>query len=95
MGHVEKNTTFRHVPKICLPLVHIRRFEAIHPFSDGNGRTGRIPNLVEQGIAQRQTASKILKDLVALKILNEVTVGREKVFINLGLMALLKGDNAR
>lgn len=55
----------------------------------------RIPNLVEQGIAQRQTASKILKDLVALKILNEVTVGREKVFINLGLMALLKGDNAR
>uniref|UniRef100_UPI0033417C74 protein adenylyltransferase Fic n=1 Tax=Castellaniella defragrans TaxID=75697 RepID=UPI0033417C74 len=49
----------------------------------------RISNLVDQGIAQRQTASKILKELVSRKVLREVALGREKVFINIGLMALL------
>jgi Fic family protein len=52
----------------------------------------RISNLVEEGIAQRQTASKILKELVALGILKEVTLGREKAFINVGLMNLLMRD---
>lgn len=50
----------------------------------------RISNLVEREIAQRQTASKMLKELVAQKVLRELTVGREKVFINLELMKLLK-----
>lgn len=52
----------------------------------------RISNLVEREIAQRQTASKMLKDLVAQKVLQEITVGREKVFINLELMTLLTRD---
>ena len=54
----------------------------------------RIGNLVEQGIAQRQTASKILKELASLGILREVTLGREKAFINVALMRLLTQDAA-
>ena len=49
----------------------------------------RISNLVDREIAQRQTASKILKELVDMNILREVSVGREKVFINIRLMGLL------
>jgi hypothetical protein len=52
----------------------------------------RISNLVEREIAQRQTASKMLKELVAQKVLREITLGREKVFINLELMKLLTRD---
>lgn len=55
----------------------------------------RISNLVDQGIAQRQTASKMLKELVAQHVLNEVAVGREKLFINIGLMKLLMSDDSR
>ncbi|WP_454688048.1 protein adenylyltransferase Fic [Achromobacter aloeverae] len=54
----------------------------------------RISNIVESGIAQRQTASKILKDLVTMNILRELAVGREKVFINVELMSLLTRDPA-
>lgn len=53
----------------------------------------RISNLVDRGIAQRQTASKMLKDLVSQKVLQEIAVGREKVFVNLGLMKLLTNDH--
>lgn len=53
----------------------------------------RIANLVERDIAQRQTASKMLKELVSKNVLREVTVGREKVFINIELMKLLTRDH--
>lgn len=53
----------------------------------------RIHNLVDEGIAQRQTASKILRELAASNVLREVSVGREKVFINTALMNLLTRDN--
>lgn len=42
----------------------------------------RIGNLVEKSIAQRQAASRYLKDLVAAGVLNEVRVGKEKLFIH-------------
>ena len=52
----------------------------------------RIKNVVEAGIAERQTAAVYLKKLVAAGVLNEVKVGREKLFINPRLMRLLTVD---
>jgi Fic family protein len=52
----------------------------------------RIKNVVEAGIAERQTAAVYLKKLVAVGVLNEVKVGREKLFINPRLMRLLTID---
>jgi len=53
----------------------------------------RIRNVVEAGIAQRQTAAVYLKELAAAGILEEVKVGREKLFINPRLMRLLTRDD--
>lgn len=53
----------------------------------------RIGNLVEKGIAQRQAASRYLKDLAALGVLQEVSVGKEKIFIHPKLMQLLERDS--
>ena len=52
----------------------------------------RIKNVVESGIAQRQTAAVYLKRLVSAGVLEEVKVGREKMFINPRLMRLLTAE---
>ncbi|MBI4501086.1 MAG: Fic family protein [Gemmatimonadetes bacterium] len=52
----------------------------------------RIKNVVEAGIAQRQTAAVYLKQLVGAGVLEEVKVGREKLFINPRLMRLLTAE---
>ncbi|MFN9749018.1 MAG: Fic family protein [Burkholderiales bacterium] len=132
-------------PLIRMAVGHYQ-FEAIHPFTDGNGRTGRIlnslfliqeelltlpilylsaltithvrqaapkiysrelvdlifdlpycriQNLVERDIAGRQAASRYLKQLVEVGVLEEKTVGRDKLFIHPKLMHLLtRDDNA-
>lgn len=49
----------------------------------------RIADLVEKGVAQRQAASRYLKELAALGVLREMTVGKEKLFIHPKLMTLL------
>lgn len=49
----------------------------------------RISYLVDAKIGHRQTISHYLKQLCELGILNELRVGREKVFINTQLMDLL------
>ena len=49
----------------------------------------RIKNVVDAGIAQRQTAAVYLGRLADAGVLKEVKVGREKLFINPGLMRLL------
>ena len=49
----------------------------------------RIKNVVDAGIAQRQTAAVYLKQLAKAGVLEEVKVGREKLFINPRLMRLL------
>jgi len=41
----------------------------------------RIGNLVEKDIAQRQSASRYLKELTAIGVLREVQAGKEKLFI--------------
>ncbi len=49
----------------------------------------RIGDVVEAGIARRQTAAVYLKALVAEGLLEEIKVGRENLYINLPLLALL------
>lgn len=51
----------------------------------------RITNVVDAGIAQRQTASVYLKQLADIGLLKEVKVGREKLFINPSLLQALRG----
>lgn len=46
----------------------------------------RIENLVERGVAKRQTASVYLKQLVDIGVLEEMAVGREKLYINTRLL---------
>lgn len=53
----------------------------------------RIQNLVEAGIAQRQTASVYLKQLAGLGMLREEKVGREKVFVHPNFLGLLKSED--
>lgn len=53
----------------------------------------RIGNVIKAGIAQRQTASEYLKRLVKLRVLKEVKVGREKLFIHPKFMKLLLEDS--
>ncbi|QIM62101.1 addiction module protein [Pasteurellaceae bacterium Orientalotternb1] len=53
----------------------------------------RIINLEKAGIAKRQTASKYLKELCEIGVLQELLVGRDKLFIHPKLMGLLRGDN--
>jgi Fic family protein len=52
----------------------------------------RIGNLVDAGIVKRQAASEYLKKLVAIDVLREKKVGREKLFINPRLMKLLTSE---
>jgi Fic family protein len=53
----------------------------------------RIGNVVEKEIAQRQAASRYLKELVAIGVLTEMELGREKIFIHPKLMTLLTRDS--
>ena len=52
----------------------------------------RISNLVDAGIAKRQTASVYLKQLCDLGILREVKSGRENIFVHPKYIELLSGE---
>ncbi len=52
----------------------------------------RIQNLVDEDIAQRETAAQYLKKLCEIGVLKELKVGREKLFIHPKLMELVKSD---
>ena len=53
----------------------------------------RIGNLVDAGIAKRQTASVYLKKLVEIGVLREIRVGREKLFVNPKLIGVITTSN--
>lgn len=53
----------------------------------------RIIKLEEAGIAKRQTASKYLKELADIGVLQEIIIGRDKLFIHPRLMELLRGES--
>lgn len=52
----------------------------------------RISNVVEAGIAKRQAASRYLKELVDIGVLEERAVGREKLFIHPKYLNVLTRD---
>ncbi len=52
----------------------------------------RIGNLVDAGIAKRQTASVYLKQLCELGILREIKSGRENIFVHPKYIELLTGE---
>jgi hypothetical protein len=62
------------------------------PAAEVESRHSRIGNVVDAGLAQRQTASEYLKDLCAIGVLREVTAGREKLFLHPKLLTLLASD---
>lgn len=53
----------------------------------------RIMNVVDKGVAKRQTASVHLKKLVEVGVLQELTMGKDKLFIHPKLMRLLTEDS--
>ena len=53
----------------------------------------RIGNLVDAGIAKRQSASTYLKALAGIGVLEEIKAGRERLFINPALLKLLNTDD--
>ena len=53
----------------------------------------RISSLTEAGIAKRQTASVYLKQLAEIGVLQEVSMGKEKLFAHPKLLQLLTTDN--
>ena len=53
----------------------------------------RIGNLVERGIAKRVAASRYLKQLAEIGVLEEEKVGRDKIFIHRKYMDLLGRDD--
>ena len=53
----------------------------------------RIGDVVNAGLANRATASKYLKEFVAVGVLAERKEGRENLYINLRFLDLLTSDN--
>lgn len=51
----------------------------------------RVANVVDAGLAHRETASKRLRALAAAGFLEEMKVGRDKLFLNRPFLALLSG----
>ena len=52
----------------------------------------RIADLTKNNIAQRQTASVYLKQLADIDVMNEISVGKEKLFVHTRLMRLMMQD---
>jgi len=53
----------------------------------------RIQNLVEAGVAKRQTASVYLKELVSIGVLQERVEGRENLYLHSKLLGLLTQES--
>ncbi len=53
----------------------------------------RISDVVNKGIAKRQAASRYLKELTETGVLQELSAGKEKLFIHPKLMLLLSRDS--
>jgi cell filamentation protein, protein adenylyltransferase len=52
----------------------------------------RIANVVDSGLAKRQTASVYLKSLTQIGVLREISTGRESLFVHPKYIELLTGE---
>lgn len=79
----------RDVVRARLPKIYSQELVTVlfeQPYS-------RISNVVDAGIVGRQAASRYLKALVRVGVLEERKVGREKVFIHARLLELLTSES--
>lgn len=79
----------RYFIKDNLPSLYSREFSDLlftQPYC-------RIANVVDAGIAKRQTAALYLKQLAEQGVLNEIQAGREKLFVNPRFMRLLLSEH--
>ena len=53
----------------------------------------RIQNLIDSGVAKRETSSKYLKELVRIGVLREIPFGRELLYLHPKLVQLLSKDS--
>ena len=53
----------------------------------------RISNVTEKGLAARETATKYLRRLCEIGVLEELKVGRDKLFLHRQFLELLKANN--
>lgn len=53
----------------------------------------RIQNLIDSGVAKRETSSKYLKELVRIGVLREIPFGRELLYLHPKLVQLLAKDS--
>lgn len=84
--HTLLESTQKQIAKKCpdLPLDEIMRYIFEQPYC-------RIRHLVDSGVAKRETASIYLSQLVKAGVLTEIKQGRDKLFLNRRLLALLTG----
>jgi Fic family protein len=78
--------TDEHV-RASLPRIHSQELVQLlftYPYA-------RIGNVVDAGIAKRQTASEYLQRLAGLGVLEQITAGREKLYLNRRLLDVLGG----
>ena len=53
----------------------------------------RIHNVVDAGIAKRETAARYLRELVAIGVLQEQRMGKEKLFLHPAYLRLLSAKD--
>ena len=88
--YVDESLLFRHVSSSCRSERQVRySLPTTRPRGDRElvelifeQPYCRIRNVVDAGVAERQTAAVYLKQLAKIGVLKEVKVGREKLFIN-------------
>ena len=74
-------------PLIKLAIVH-HQFESIHPFFDGNGRTGRIINIL-------MLITNDLLDLPILYLSRYITCNKERYYQLIQAIRDKEGDNSK
>ncbi len=75
VDYINNDIKYNHDPLIKMAITHYQ-FEAIHPFRDGNGRTGRILNILLM-------VQKELLDFPILYLSSYIILNKEDYYVNL------------